>query len=294
MAPRIPSLPEADEGHARLPHEQLVEAILGTLRKPLLELLKQEESRLADRKLESLAELAAGAAHEINTPLAVIVGEAQHLLKSESLPERRHALLKIVAKAKQIHQLLRDLWFIADATKPVLAAADLQTLAVEAWNEVQPLAKSRRVRLRRRLSSRQATVPADKKLLRQALIELLRNAVQAAPSGGWVGYRVTVEDGWAVFTVLDNGPGFTEEQREHLFDPFYSGRSAGRGKGLGLAKVWRIAQVHGGSVEAFSEPGQATRFELRIPLKRRSRTATPSQSRNGHLPTTAKPNRRRP
>jgi len=284
MAPRNPSLPGADEGAASLPPQQTIEAILNSLRAPLLALLKQEEARFVDRKLASLAELAAGAAHEINTPLAVIVGEAQHLLKNESVPERRHSLAKIVAKAKQIHQLLRDLLFVAKARKPRFSPIPLHNLAAKAWAEVEPLAKMCKVRLRRRSPVQTLTVQGDRTLLQEAMAELLRNAVQAASVGGWVTYRITSDGAWAVFAVLDSGRGFSEEQREHLFDPFYSGRSAGRGKGLGLAKVWRIAQLHGGSVQAFSEPGLPTRFELRLPLERPRKSRGSSVARNGHAP----------
>lgn len=290
MAPRNPSLPGADEGSASLPHQQTIEAILNSLRAPLLALLKQEEARFVDRKLASLAELAAGAAHEINTPLAVIVGEAQHLLKNEAVPERRHSLVKIVAKAKQIHQLLRDLLFVAKARKRRLSPVALNALAAKAWTEVESLASMRKVRLKRRSPVQPLTIQGDRTLLQEAMTELLRNAVQAAPVGGWVTYRITSDSAWAVFAVLDSGRGFTEEQREHLFDPFYSGRSAGRGKGLGLAKVWRIAQLHDGSVQAFSEPGLPTRFELRLPLERSRRSRGSSAARNGqaslspHLP----------
>ncbi len=282
MASRNPSLAGADEGSASLPQQQTIEAILNNLRAPLLTLLKQEEARFVDRKLASLAELAAGAAHEINTPLAVIVGEAQHLLKNEAVPERRHSLLKIVAKAKQIHQLLRDLLFVAKGRKSRLSSIPLNTLAAKAWAEVESLARMRKVRLKRRSPVQPLTVQGDRTLLQEAMTELLRNAVQAAPPGGWVTYRITSDSTYAVFAVLDSGRGFTEEQREHLFDPFYSGRSAGRGKGLGLAKVWRIAQLHDGTIHAFSEPGLPTRFELRFPLERRRRSRGSSAARNGH------------
>lgn len=284
QASQEPSASTPAEGSFQSSHEVLVEQLLGFLRQPLLDFLAREESRLTTRKLAAVAELAAGAAHEINTPLAVIVGEAQRLLKHEQDTERRRGLQKIVLKAKQIHQLFRDLLFFAEPPKPVLAQAVLRDLAQEAWSEVAPLARERKVRLRRPTRLARGTISADCTLLRTALAELFRNGIEAAPPGGWISFAIERRNGSIIFAVMDNGPGFTTEQKEHLFDPFYSGRSAGRGRGMGLAKVWRIAQLHGGQVLAFSRPKQPTRFEIHLPMHANLQPPEPAKNANGRKP----------
>jgi signal transduction histidine kinase len=107
---------------------------------------------------------------------------------------------------------------------------------------------------------------ADARLLRTALECLLRNAIEAAPVGGWAGLRVLRADGDRLeFVVEDNGPGPAPSQRDHLFDPFYSGRLAGRGRGFGLPTAWRLAREHGGDV-CFDGAGDGvTRFILHLP-----------------------------
>ena len=103
----------------------------------------------------------------------------------------------------------------------------------------------------------------DPKLLEIAIVALLRNALEAAPANGWARVQVVKgARGMQVVRIEDSGPGIAPELREHVFDPFYSGRSAGRGTGLGLSKAWRIAALHGGKVELPLRGGRSNRCEL--------------------------------
>lgn len=260
-----------------------LERILADVRTQLGSYLTTEDHRLRDRKLEALAEFAAGAAHEINTPLAIISGQAQHLLRSEDDPERRRGLEKIISQAQRVHVLFRDL--MTYARPPVIkpervAVAQVTRKAVEA---LAGIAAARKVRLKLLALKTRLTVDGDPALLEAAIAALICNGLEAAPLGGWVRVSLTAGAGkQAVIVVEDNGRGLTNGQREHLFDPFFSGRTAGRGVGLGLSKAWRIAQLHGGDVHALSAAGRPTRFELVLP------TAAPKQQRatlstNGHV-----------
>jgi signal transduction histidine kinase len=102
-------------------------------------------------------------------------------------------------------------------------------------------------------------------MIRTALTNIIRNAIEAAPSDGWV--RVSVEPADASWNIIveDSGPGPEPAQCEHLFDPFYSGRIAGRGRGLGLSTAWRLAKENGGDVRFDPVEGRPTRFILRLP-----------------------------
>ena len=117
-------------------------------------------------------------------------------------------------------------------------------------------------------------IHADGGQIRLALAGLLRNAVEAASAEaasaeGWAGIRILVTDDESLeFIVEDNGPGPTATIQEHMFDPFYSGRTAGRGRGLGLATAWRLARQNGGDVEYAGHDAGITRFVLRLPQVR--------------------------
>ncbi len=109
-------------------------------------------------------------------------------------------------------------------------------------------------------------VEADPGQVRTVVSCLLRNAVEAAPADGWAGARLELPDREHVEVVVeDSGPGVAPAQQEHLFEPFYSGRQAGRGRGLGLPIAWRLAREQGGSVRFLPAAGGPTRFVLSLP-----------------------------
>jgi signal transduction histidine kinase len=250
-----------------------------------------QSERLQEQKLTALAEFAAGAGHEINNPLAVISGQAQYLLKKLQSAECRlplgpedcvpvgpqpsamcGSLETIVAQAQRIHHVLRDLMQFARPPQPCKEHVDLTVLVREAAVSVQELAEQRRVRLIFPDVDTPLYVIADPGQVRTTLACLLRNAVEAAPSepecDGWASIRLAPPcDGWIEVVVEDSGPGPTEPQREHLFDPFFSGRAAGRGRGLGLPTAWRLARQHGGDVRFNRPAGGPTRFLLTLPYQ---------------------------
>jgi signal transduction histidine kinase len=103
---------------------------------------------------------------------------------------------------------------------------------------------------------------------------LVRNAIEAAPAEGWAGIRIDASAPQQIDVVVeDNGPGLPSLLREHLFDPFYSGREAGRGRGLGLSTAWRLVKVHGGDLRFVNLPDGPTRFVMSLPR---------AAERNGH------------
>lgn len=234
---------------------------------PCLEAARVLVGCLEELKLRGLAELAAGAAHEINNPLAIISGQAQHLLKSEESPDRIHALQRIVSQSQRIHGILNDLMLYARPPRPHRRSVALPPLVASAALELADLALERRVRLELVETRHRVRLHADPHLLQTAIHCLLRNGVEAAPAEGWVRVVIETTRDQARIVVEDNGPGLNPAQREHLFDPFYSGRSAGRGVGLGLSKAWRIAQLHGGELDFDSQIGKPTRFVLVLPLE---------------------------
>jgi signal transduction histidine kinase len=260
-----------------------VEGDLDALHRALEGQRRGEAERLLGQKLRGLAEFAAGAGHEINNPLAVISGQAQYLLQHEAEGSRQKALQTIIQQSQRIHQTLRDLMQFARPARPQKHVLDLLPLVQEVVVALGDLAGQRRVTLTAPdydPANRPVLLHADPGQLRTALTCLVRNAVEAAPADGWA--RVRLEDPAADLVevvVEDSGPGPDPAQHEHLFDPFYSGRQAGRGRGLGLPIAWRLAGEQGGSVRFVPLADGPTRFVLTLPRHRE-----PEPTANGHGP----------
>lgn len=210
---------------------------------------REYSARLEREKLDALAEFAAGAGHEINNPLANISGRAQMLLRSEADPERRRELATIAAQAQRAHQMIADLWLFARPPQPERRRIDLVDVAERAVAEFAPWAAEQSIELVRTGRGDSLWVQADPVQLQVAVGALVANAIEAVGSGGRIEVAVECLGQEAGIRVTDTGPGIPAEHRPHLFDPFFSGRQAGRGLGLGLSKAWRIARSHGGRLE---------------------------------------------
>jgi two-component system NtrC family sensor kinase len=221
--------------------------------------------RLQAAKLDGLAELAAGAGHEINNPLAVISGNAQRLLRTEPDLERGEALRAIVRQAHRISGILRDLMQFARPPRPSTRVFPLGDLLQGARDDMASFANEREVRLELEGVFAGFWVHGDLTQLRHALGAVVRNGIEAASSGGWV--RVSCpasdEDTFSI-VVKDSGPGLSREIAEHAFDPFFCGRTAGRGRGLGLPTAWQLVRQNGGDLRFEPIEGEPTRFVLTL------------------------------
>ena len=222
-------------------------------------------NRLHDAKLVSLAEFAAGAGHEINNPLAVISGNAQRLLRTEQDDDRAESLRSVVRQAQRISGILRELMHFARPPKAELESVLVLNLANAVCNELMPLAEERGVRLELSNAAPDSRLYVDAKQLRSALTAVIRNGIEAATLGGWVRLECTRHEDSLHFAVEDSGPGLTRDVAAHAFDPFYSGRAAGRGRGLGLSTAWRLANQNGGEIH-FEPTDGPTRFVFTFPL----------------------------
>jgi signal transduction histidine kinase len=225
-----------------------------------------ESRNLEAAKLAALAEFAAGAGHEINNPLATIVGRVQTLLKHEQDPGRRQSLATIAAQAFRIRDMIGDLMVFARPPAPVRERLILNDAVRAIVERFENAARERSSSLTFHAESTVfATV--DPTQFKVVLSELVRNSLDAvAPSSGdiRISAAATTIDGrpCAVTIVSDNGRGLSETDRAHLFDPFYSGRDAGRGLGFGLCKCWRIVGNHGGWIDVDSGPGVGSTFRV--------------------------------
>jgi signal transduction histidine kinase len=228
------------------------------------------EARLEREKLAALMELAYGAGHEINNPLANIAARAQTLLQDEADPERRRKLQAIHRQAMRAHEMIADLMLFARPPKLERAETDLRQIVREVVDQHREVAAERAVEIVTEESATPIAVDVDATQLAVAVAAVVTNAIEAIGAGG----HVTViarqstegEVRSAELIVRDDGPGISEKVRRHLFDPFFSGREAGRGLGFGLSKCWRIVTDHGGSVVVNNLAGGGAEFTIMLPI----------------------------
>jgi signal transduction histidine kinase len=240
-------------------------------------LCKQLLSHVSDRallfpnkdRLEAIAEYAAGAGHEINNPLASIIGQTQLLLRSDQVLERRQAYETIGAQAWRVRDIIGNSMLFARPPQPNLQSLNLVAAIRESLEALKPSATELRVQLRLLTANEEITAAFDRALLGQLVSSLVRNSVEAIRGANRAGLvqitvRKTAPDVVSV-AVLDDGPGLESDAvRHHLFNPFFSGRPAGRGLGFGLCLAWRIVQLHGGLIfaEEPSDSGLTVEFAL--------------------------------
>lgn len=222
---------------------------------------------LEREKLDAMAELAAGAGHEINNPLAIIAGRAQLFLQDETDPERRREAAIIVAQVKRAHEMIADLRLFARPPQPEPETTDLAPLLDGVLADLAPQAAERGSVVVRAGHSGPVSAVVDPAQIRVAVHALVRNALEATGHGGRIEVELRADDACAEIRVADNGPGIAEEDRRHIFEPFFSARQAGRGLGMGLSKCWRIVTAHGGRIEVDHRPGGGAVFVVRLPRR---------------------------
>ena len=227
------------------------------------------ERRLEQEKLAALKELAYGAGHEINNPLANIAARAQTLLRDEPDPERRRMLAAIHRQAMRAHEMIADLMLFAQPPALCVAEFDLRRIVGEVVDEQRDLAAEREIELVCEAGDAAISIRGDATQLAVAIGAVVTNAIEAVGASGHVEVALRAatqgDETWAEVTVRDDGPGISPEVRRHLFDPFFSGREAGRGLGFGLSKCWRIVTEHGGRVVAFSDARGGAEFTISLP-----------------------------
>lgn len=224
---------------------------------------------LQQENVASLSEMATGAAHEINNPLAVISGRLQQFAADEQDPGRRKTFDTLIQQAHRISDILAELKTFARPPLPRPTLVDPVALAHATAEAEAPAAEAAGVRVAAEGPDDAPAICVDRDQVAAALAEVVRNGVQACSQagGGNVAVRVEVLPSRAAarFVVTDDGPGMAPEIRSRAFDPFYSGYEAGRRRGLGLPKAYRAVQANGGQMALESSPGRGTRVRITFP-----------------------------
>lgn len=231
---------------------------------------------LRSRTLSMIAEMAAGAGHELNSPLTVISGRAQMLTSMIHDPEVRRALRTISEKAHECSNIVSELMDFARPRPPHLSRVNLLELLADVrnnWLQHSGLAPSR-LRLTPPVDPDGGTmvepimVIGDAEQLRVVFRELIANAAEAVTENNGtivLGCQFAAADNTVAVLVRDNGCGMTPAVLQRAMDPFFSHRKAGRGRGLGLPRAYRIAEAHGGRVWLESQPDEGTTAHVLLP-----------------------------
>ena len=243
------------------------------------------DETLQKEKLASMQQLAYGASHEINNPLANISTRAQTLVYHEADPDRRHKLLAINEHAFRAYEMIADLMLFAKPPQLEMAQVPLESLLNKVRDEISDKASEQETNVLVRVEDRMPKCPGDPTQLAVAIKAICMNGIEAIAGGGQLVMeaQLDAEKRGIEISIEDSGPGISESARRHLFDPFFSGREAGRGLGFGLSKAWRIVEQHHGRITVDSRPDCGSRFTISLPLH--STKPTPhDESTAPHLP----------
>lgn len=231
--------------------------------------LRLEEQLQLSEKMASIGLLAAGVAHEVNTPLTGISSFTQMLLEDTPPEDERTVLLQKIERqtfrAARIVNGLLSLSRSGPAEANERAPVDLGIVLSDVLALLEHQLDLQRIRVRRELTAEPLVVLGFEHKLQQVFLNLLLNAKDAMPRGGWLSIRTRAEGGRVIAEVADTGPGIPGEHLPRIYDPFFTTKEIGHGTGLGLSITYGIVQEHAGTIACESIQGQGTRFFVSLP-----------------------------
>jgi two-component system sensor histidine kinase HydH len=219
--------------------------------------------------LLDLAQLTGGLAHEIRNPLSTIKLNLKLLAEDfqggdDELHRRNfNRLQRLEDEVQRLQDTLDDFLKFAGHQELHGARIDLRNVVEELIDFFRPQAEGGRVVLRGSIPHEPVLCDADAAMIKQAVLNLMINALQAMAGGGELLLRLGRQGDQAILEVIDTGPGIPADKRGRIFDPYYSSRPGG--SGLGLPTTRRIVERHGGEIAVDGEPGKGTRFVVALP-----------------------------
>jgi signal transduction histidine kinase/CheY-like chemotaxis protein len=253
----------------------------------------EEQDRIREQfgqieKMSALGELASGVAHDFNNTLAGILGRAELMLRRENDPEIKRGLNIIIQTATDGGKTVKRIQdFARQRRDHDFEPVPVDQLLMDVNDVTRPRWKNRaqanniQIYLNLQINS-QASVMGDPSELREVLVNMVFNAVDAMPEGGQLTLSADEVEGSVEIAVSDTGIGMSPDVRSRIFDPFFTTKGKA-GMGLGLAVCFGIIQRHDGTIETESEVGQGTIFRIRLPIaEAKPKTSTPDEA-SGHL-----------
>ena len=237
----------------------------------LTERVNLEDQLIQADKLSSIGLMAAGVAHEVNTPLAVIASQGQMLMRQASPDDPRwRTLEKMVKQAFRASEIVNSLLKFSRVSGSEFSEIDLNKVIQETVSLVEPMLKTSKVSLNLQLASELPQVWGNSGKLQQVFMNLVVNARDAMPRGGELTMVTERENGVVRVEVCDTGVGIEPNHLTKIFDPFFTTKAKSRGTGLGLAVSYGIIREHSGTVAVESQPGRGSTFRLEFPALRKT------------------------
>jgi two-component system, NtrC family, sensor kinase len=233
--------------------------------------VRLEDQLLQTEKLTSLGLLAAGVAHEVNTPLAVISNYIQMLAKQIPADDpRQKTIERIVKQTFRASEIVNNLLNFSRTGGAQAVEVDLNSVLEETLTLVQHPFKTAHINVARKYGEPLPPVLGSTTRLQQVFLNLFMNARDAMPGGGMLEVRTSAYNGSVEVEVTDTGAGISPEHLHRIFDPFFTTKATGRGTGLGLSVSYGIIKEHAGKVDVRSTPGKGTSFRLEFPVARKA------------------------
>ena len=232
-------------------------------------LLRLERRARDAERLAELGTLTGGLAHEIKNPLSTVQLNLQLLAEdvtpdNPAYPRIVNRLNTVQKETTRLRETLDDFLRYAGKLELDRHPTDLNELLEDLVDFFLPQAQAQRSRIRLRQADRPLIAPVDARLIKQAVLNLMINALQAMPQGGDLILTAAANDGQAQIDIIDTGKGIPAETIDKIFNAYYTSKKGGTG--LGLAMTHRIIKEHGGQLTVTSEPGKGSDFTLRLPL----------------------------
>ena len=225
----------------------------------------EEQLRLSE-KMAAIGLLAAGVAHEVNTPLTGISSFTQMLLERSAPDDPNTQLLeKIERQTFRAAKIVNSLLNLARPSDGEATLVDVNVIVNDVLSLLEHQFRNSRIQVRKELSPSGLFVKGVEYKLQQVFLNLLLNARDAMPRGGWLTLATRADARGATVDVADTGTGIPSEHLSRIYDPFFTTKSDGRGTGLGLSVTYGIVQEHGGTLTCESAIGHGTRFTLTLP-----------------------------
>jgi signal transduction histidine kinase len=227
----------------------------------------REEDLVRAERLATMGTFAMGIAHEVSTPLGVIMGRSEQLLGRLQGDERAmRSARAIFDQTERIQQIIRRFLDMARGGPPSLQRADPSDIARAAAASVEHRFANANVSLAADIPSKMPAIQCDRALLEQAIVNLLLNACEACPLGGHVDIAARADTEQVAFVVTDNGVGISAELAARATEPFFTTKADGVGAGLGLAIATEIAKSHRGQLSIAPNGARGTRARIEIPI----------------------------
>jgi two-component system NtrC family sensor kinase len=233
--------------------------------------VRLEDQLIQNEKLTSIGLMAAGVAHEVNTPLAVISSYSQMLRKEMSPEDWRHKLLeKITKQTFRASEIVNNLLNFSRTNATEFTEVDVHRVIKDTLALVEHQLRTAGIRVEQELRAEYPLTVGNAGRLQQVFLNLLVNARDAMPEGGELRLVTDTLHSKIEILVQDTGTGISAENIKKIYDPFFTTKAPGKGTGLGLSVSYGIVQEHGGSISVESKPGTGTTFTLELPLVRKT------------------------